>query len=176
MVSAVLRVDLGERAGPLVLEDSFREPSGSERDEAHQHGHDVLTLLRERPSDQFGGVMGLDPVDHVGVLELAQSEGEHPGREARDRAEEGVEPVGPFPTDVSDDEQAPLPTEDPEARRDWAVLDRNDGHGWLNRRARHGAPWIVKRKGLRALKSRRSNGRGLDAVHAGTAAMAPQLS
>src|SRR2546428_12494568 len=152
MVSAVLRIDLGEGARPLVLEDSFREPSGSERDEAHQDGHDVLSLLRERPSDQFGGVVCLDPVDHLGVLELTQPKGEHAGREARDRPKEGVEPVGPFPTDVTDDEQAPLPTEDPEARRDRAVLARNDGHGWLDRSACHGDPWIVERMGLRALK------------------------
>src|SRR5713101_9248863 len=158
MVSAVLRIDLGERTRPLVLEVPFREPSGSERDESHQYGHDVLSLLRERPSDQFGGVMCLHLVDHVGVLELTETKGEHPGREARDRAEEGVEPVGPFPSDVSDDEQAPLPTEDAEARRDRAVLERNDGHGWLDRSARHGDPWIVERMGLRAFKRRRSGG------------------
>src|SRR5438094_593327 len=94
----------------------------------------------------------------ISAMPPARSSPPHP-RSSVSMWRRRVEPVRPFPTDVSDDEQAPLPTEDPEARGDRAVLERNDGHGWLDRSASHGDPWIVERMGLRALKRRRSNGR-----------------
>src|SRR2546425_6911909 len=67
----------------------------------------------------------LDLPNHVGVFELTQPKGEHPRCEAWNGTEETVEPVGPLPPDIPEDEKAPFPTEDSQARRDGAVLERD---------------------------------------------------
>src|SRR5437667_809018 len=149
-----LRVDFGEAPRLRVLEDPLRKPLGSESHEAHQHRHDVLTLLRERPADQLGRVVFLDLPDHVGVFEFAQTKGEHPRGQTGNGAQETVESVGPLPSDVPDDEQAPLPAEDSQARRDRAVLEWNHGNGRIDGQAGHGqSPLLAERMGLRALKA-----------------------
>src|SRR6266581_1307687 len=162
-----LRVNLGEGPRLRVLEDPFWKPLGSKRDEAHQHRHDVLSLLRERPADQLGGVVFLDLPNHVGVFELTQTKGEHPRCQAWDGAEETVEPVGALPSDIPDDEKAPLPAQDAQARRDRAVLEWNHGHGRLDGHAGHGqSPGSVERMRLRAFKRTRSDAQTLRTMSA----------
>src|SRR5712691_3972730 len=148
-----LRVNLGEGTRLRVLEDPFWKPLGSKRDEAHQHRHDVLSLLRERPADQLGGVVFLDLPNHVGVFELTQTKGEHPRCEAWNGTEETVEPVGPLPPDIPEDEKAPFPTEDSQARRDGAVLERDHGYRRFDGNSRHQrSPYRMESMALLSLK------------------------